>query len=306
MTDAFLRIDGGTPEAAVSIDGKDAGKLDASGSVGPLPIAPGTDHVIRLQKANFEPLELKRKAGARETITLAGGQARLKQFGTLVFEVVDPPGTLVTIERSGESPRKITEKSVSVREGTYSVSGTANQYPPYQSQAQVTSGQSTPVRVVLTKRIEPVKPTESTPKRVELKDLFRSQNGWKDEDGFWVREETAFMKANQFRHTFDVLRIRKNFGRREKPQWRVYTSEDDYIEAMLDDTNLAVRQRVGGKETEWQRKPHRAGQKDFYRLELTVSSDRIVEKIGQAIFEFPGTYDGRTGFIGRFGLRLVN
>jgi multidrug efflux pump subunit AcrA (membrane-fusion protein) len=177
-----------------------------------------------------------------------------------------------------------------VRTGEANIANTGNNLPGL-GQSSVSGG---------------FKPPETPGPVMKLKDLFQSQNGWKDENDFWVREETAFMKANQFRHTFDVLRIKKNLGRREKPQWRVYTGEDDYIESILDDTNLAVRQRVGGKETEWQRKPHRAGQKDIYRLELTVSSDRIVEKVGQAIFEFPGTSDGRTGFIGRFGLRLVN
>ena len=120
VTTAFIKVQGGTPEAEVVIDGRTVGKLDANGTIAETAISPDVDHTIRLQRENYEPKEIRRRAGVKDMISIGGADAVLKPFGTLVLEV-QPGDAQVTIQRRGEPARRVTERTLRVREGTYTV-----------------------------------------------------------------------------------------------------------------------------------------------------------------------------------------
>jgi eukaryotic-like serine/threonine-protein kinase len=303
VTLAFLRIEGGTPEADVFVDGNPIGKLDPTGALAPTGVTPDVDHVIRIEKENYEPFETKRHAPVKEAIRISAPEAQLKQFGALVFEG-QPPNAKITIRRRGEAPRDVTEKAVPLRGGAYTVDATADGYEPFQQDEQVGSGQSVTVQIAMNRKAPT--PTVTRPKPVDVPDLFDESARWtRQEDGFWIHDGPVWFKELYFTHVFEVLKPKKGFIKQAKVRWVVYAQDDHYIECELDDTTFSTRERIGGKWNPQIKHAHKTGSEGFVRVEITVASDHVIQKVGQAIDRFNGKVGGRTGFDGKFGLRLV-
>ena len=310
-TSAFLTISGGTPEAEVWVDDQKIGVLDSSGSFGPKAVTPDAEHAIRLHKEYYEDFKATRRAKMKESIPFSVAEGQLKPFGTLVFEV-QPPETQVTVHQQGEAAQKV-DKTVRLREGTYIVTGTAGGYEPYQNNAvQIASGQSRTIPVVLThkekpKNIDPGPP----PKRREVKELFDSTITWdRRDDGFWLHNAAggAYLNDTYFDHVFEALKIKKKgiLKGQEKIHWLVYldTRGDDYIDCEVDGSDFRRRLVIGGETTET-RQYKIASEKELYRVNIRVAEDGVFLKIGNTEDVIHGKVAGRTGFVGKFGLRLV-
>jgi hypothetical protein len=306
VTSAFLRIQGGTPEAEVWVDDRQIGTLDSSGSLAPQPVAPGVDHSIRLHKAGYEDFETKKRSPMREAIVISAAEGRLKALGTLVFDI-QPPEAQVTYHQQGETAKKVTDKVVPLREGAYIVNGAADGYEPFEGKAQAVSGQRITVPVKLVRKEAKAQPVEApTPKKVELPELFGDSENWKRDNGFWVHDGSTWLKDSHFEHIFDVLKIKKSLGRQERIRWRIYLDAGDhYIECEVDGSNYSRRIVMGGKASDAVKIPHKSTQKDFYRLEITVADEAVVIKVGEATDNLPRKVSGRTVFDGKYGLRLV-
>lgn len=306
VTSAFLKIQGGTPDAEVLLDGNPVGRLDSSGTLGLIPMAPDIDHAVRIQKESFEPAEWKRRAPLKETAIVSGGEARLKPFGTLVLEV-QPADAQVSIHRGSETARRVSDKTLSLREGTYTVTASGDgdhRFERFQKDVQIVSGQRQVLQVTLTPKPEA---SVAPPRRAAIMDLFTDDpKKWTaDDEGFWFHDGVAWMKQLYFTHVFDILKVKKTFGRLEKPHWLIYSQGNDYIECELDGTQLSRRAVRGGKAREWVRTPHGAGQADYYRLRIAVEPERVTLQIGKATDTFAAKIEGRTGFTGKFRMRLV-
>ncbi len=264
VTLAFLRIEGGTPEADVFVDGNPIGKLDPTGALAPTGVTPDVDHVIRIEKENYEPFETKRHAPVKEAIRISAPEAQLKQFGALVFEG-QPPNAKITIRRRGEAPRDVTEKAVPLRGGAYTVDATADGYEPFQQDEQVGSGQSVTVQIAMNRKAPT--PTVTRPKPVDVPDLFDESARWtRQEDGFWIHDGPVWFKELYFTHVFEVLKPKKGFIKQAKVRWVVYAQDDHYIECELDDTTFSTRERIGGKWNPQIKHAHKTGSEAFERV----------------------------------------
>ena len=314
VTTAFLQIQGGTPEAQVWLDGRQGGVLDSSGSFGPVPVAPDTAHTIQFKKTYFEDSpELRKRASVRQTIAISGSDARLKAFGTLAFTAVTPAETQLTVQLRGGVPERVTDRAnTPLAEGTYTVRGTAgDQYMPSDLQdVQIRSGQKTEIAVRLNSKQTQETKTPTNSKRVqEVTELFAADPAsWTNDHGFWRHEGNVYFNELTFTHVFDVLKIKKLIGF-EKVQWRVFDNDDNFWEFELDDKNFTKREYVARKVTkEYPKQPHKAGQGDSYRLEITVEPNQVTTKIGELTDITPrkgGERTNRTGFFGKVGLKLL-
>lgn len=303
VTTAFLRVEGGTEEAEILVDGREIGKLDTTGSLVAKPIAPDADHIIRIQRENYEPSELKRHASVRQTINLTGADARLKPFGTLVFDV-QPADAYVTFHRRGEPSRKLGDKTLHVAEGTYTVRGAAEGYNPVEKDVVISSGQRQTIPVILTRKTEAALP--QPPPRAEITDLFVPSKTWKaDEDGYWLHEGPLWFKQAYFSHIFQIQRAKKSFGRQEKIRWQISTQDDNFLEFEVDGTNFLKREVLSGKRGEWVKLAHGLGQGEFYRLQITVEPEQVTIVIGKVKDTIQRKIQGRTGFTGKLQLKLV-
>jgi len=305
VTMAFLRIEGGTPEADVLVDGNQIGKLDLTGSLAQTIVTPDIDHTIRIQKENYEWFEATRHARVKDTILVSALEAKLRPFGTLVLDV-QPPDAKITIQQAGKPPHDVSGKTLSLPGGTYTVNGVADGYDPFHQDAQVSPGQNQPVHIVMNRKAQPAPPPP--PKDVEITDLFSESKSWtRQADGFWIHDgtATAWLKDVYFTHVFEVLKPKKGVIKQGKVRWRIYLRDDDYLECELDDSSFSRKEVIGGKSTLQTKLSHKAGEGSFVRMEITVAADRVTHKFGQVVDNFPCKVGSRTGFVGKVGLRLV-
>ncbi len=305
VTTAFLRVEGGTPGAEVLVDGILVERLDASGSLGPLPVAPG-EHSIRFRKENFEPSsEYKKSGAARQEIAISGAEARLKQFGSLVFEV-QPPEAQITVRRGGVD-RRVTERTLQVAEGSYTVVATADpNYERSEVNVQVTSGRPTTVQVTL--RRKPDQRPKVPDPVITLPELFREdpKNWTVTKDGYYFSEKAAALKQIHFSHTFDILKNKGALGKVEKTHLKIHTQGNDFIEVELDGNKLAWGEASGlGHPKDWTKLPHGSGSEAFFRLKIKVEPKHISLVVGKAEASIDATVEGHTEFIGKVRLKLV-
>ncbi|HEY6346983.1 MAG TPA: protein kinase [Bryobacteraceae bacterium] len=320
ITTASLAVSGGTPGAEVWLDGTRIGALDSNGSLAFNGLKPDADHSIEFRKQYFEPAVLHRQASVKQTISISGREAVLKQFGTLVLTVT-PPQAQVTIQRRGEAQSTpIADKTIQLREGTYTVRGAAgDQYSPYQQDVQISSGQQTltEVRLNLKPPSEPKPPPDQkkapTPAVVQLTDLFRGDpKHWQRDqqgfpEGFWTHDGPVWFKDPYFARTFEVFLKKGTFGT-AKLQWKTLldVDGDDYFEFELSDKELKKREVVDRKPKDWEKpKPHGIVQGTPYILRITIKSDQIENSIGQVTDIINRKVEGSTGFDGKVALKLL-
>jgi hypothetical protein len=290
------------------VDGRQFGKLDSAGSLGPSAVTADVEHVIQLRKDDdHEEIKVTKRAPAKEAIVLSGADARLKLVGILEFQV-QPQGAQVSINQQGEAPRRVTEKSMRFREGAYIVKATADGYDTIEKSVTVVSGPPQIVRVALVRTAgrgprDEVKPS----KPIELPELFDDPKNWtRNDKDFWIHDGPSWMAAGYFNRVFNVFKGKNGlFGKAEKVGWLIYLDNVDYLEFELDGSNLSWRDVIGGKPTPWVKKAHKETQKAFYRLELNVANDGVLVKVGEARIVISRKVTWRTGFRSKVGLRLV-
>ena len=307
VTTATLAVQGGTPEAEVFVDDRLVGRLDAGGGLAGVPIAPDVEHNIRFQRENHESREVRRRGSVKETVLISGADAVLKPFGTLVLEV-QPSDAQVTIQRRGDAPRRVTERTLRVREGTYTVSVNGGpRYQPFEkNDVTVAPGQTRTVPVVLTRREEPAPVAAAAPKPRGLTDLFENPDNWKPgEKDFLQHEGSAFLKSVHYNHTFDFFRIKKPFGRREKIEFRIYNSATDYVRYEIDGDNLTRTEMSGKTAKPSVKKPHGLSG-DVFRVSIKTEPERITVRVGQVTDTVAAAVAGRTAFDGKYAVRLVD
>jgi hypothetical protein len=325
VTTAFLAVSGGTPGAQIFLDGTQIGVLDSNGSFGSNNIKPDVDHPIQFKKQYFEDSAvLHKQAPVKQTISIST-EAKLKLFGTLVLTVT-PPQAQVTIQRRGEAQSgPIADRTIQVREGTYTVRATAgDQYLPYErNDVQISSGQQTPIEVRLNlkpplepKTAPPEQKKVPTPVVVQLTDLFRGDpKHWQRDQqgfpqGFWTHDsdELVWIKEPYFEHTFQVFLKKGTFGT-AKLQWRTFLDDtgDNYFEFELSDREFKKREVVDRKSKDWEKpKPHGIAQGGQYILRISVQPDRIENSIGQMNDRIDRKVEGGvTGFYGKVVLKLI-
>ncbi|HEY6345526.1 MAG TPA: tetratricopeptide repeat protein [Bryobacteraceae bacterium] len=318
VTTANLQVLGGTPGAQVWLDGTQIGVLDSNGSFGYNLLKPDIDHSVQFKKQYFEDSPvLHRQAPVKQTTSISGREAQLRPFGTLVLTVT-PSQAQVTIQPRGEARRPITDKTVQLREGTYTVGADLDQYKSADLEVQISSGKESPITLAL-ERIQP--PQKEKEKQTENKppppppppparELFQGDPAsWHDDQGFWVHQKTAYFKDVAFDHVLDVQRIKKRFGY-EKIRWRIFLNADDYdnnyLEFELGDKELTIREVRPGGPQELAKKGHGFSPDDkYYRIELDVKRDHVSYKVGQAADTISRKIDGWTAFLDKFGLRVI-
>lgn len=297
---AFLRVDAGTADATLLLDGHELGKLDSSGSFGPVPIAADVDHVIRMQKNNYEPVEFHRKMAVKGLISLSG--AVLRPFGMIVLDKLEPSDMKLSISRQDGSVVEVRSNSISVPEATYTIIGSAAGYITDEVIKKVIAGRSTFIELIL-KVLPPVQ--VETP---EVNQLFDHPDLWKRRaDGFWLREGTVWFKESTFEHTFEFSKIKKSFNRQEKIVWRIYFQGSDYIECEIDGSNYSRRDVIAGHEGPWTvRIPHKLSQANSYTVKIKVDGQGFLLRVGQAKDNLQRSIEGRTALDGKIATRLIN
>jgi serine/threonine protein kinase/cytochrome c-type biogenesis protein CcmH/NrfG len=311
VTTAGLQIEGGTPEAEVWFDGARSGSLNAAGSWSLENIAPGM-HTIQLRKTEFEDLTANRTFTAKQTVRLAGEEARLRPLGKLEFRV-SPANARLTYRLQDEAaPHQArNNQPVAVKAGSYEVQAQAEGLTPQTRQYQVSPGQTAIVELTLTAPAAPKKiEVTETPRRVESP--FEA-GMWKTlPDGWASRTGPGYSWLSLNRGTFDV-EIRKQVGkahlvgpkRMKRVEWVIdYKDEANHINYSLDQQNFTRKEIVSGKGMAENKGPsHVDPAADEVRIRIEVQPSRITVKDAAGTELDVLSRENATAELGKFGFR---
>ena len=175
---ASLRVFGGPPGAEVLLDGRSLGRISSNGTFTSSGVTPG-DHEIALRHDHYLAKGVARDFVAGATVEING--ALKQERGTLRINIVPPDlNVALTLRQDGEtSARAISDRTLSLSPGTYTVAGSAAGYRDYAATARLDPGQSKTVSLLMDldesqRRREPISALED----------------WGKSPG-WMREGTA-------------------------------------------------------------------------------------------------------------------
>jgi eukaryotic-like serine/threonine-protein kinase len=180
-----LLVEGGTPGAEVLVDGTVLKTLDSFGAA-QVDVIPGSRKIL-FRKEGFEPSpEFSRDFARGQDIRIVANEAKLKEFGTLQFQI-SPPDARVSYKREGQSDTRNARghDSVPVPAGKYSITASADGFVPQANQSfSVQSGQSVPVVITLT--AEPKKVEVTPPVARGADSFFENPADFKPTAGWWM------------------------------------------------------------------------------------------------------------------------
>ncbi len=303
VTTATLDIQSSTPLADVDIDGAKKGQLDSNGSARFADIQPGP-HPVRLRKVGFEDFSQDVTFLARQTQTI---NAKLRPFGTLVFEIT-PSNARVTYRRNeGESRQPTGSGKVSVPAGHYRVDASADNYEPEQGDFDVQPGVEIPVRLILKARtVATTGRGRVEPERKIFKDLDAFEKcgnrlvpnkGWLELKGSplpcFVRDGVTHVQL-----LFNSPG-KKTFGLgSNKIHWLVnYVDAANYVDYELDDSAIVrhvVKNGVEDKKSQLHKKHDGQPQ---YTITVDLHGDKVT------VSDARGEIDTQPANHGKIGLK---
>ena len=274
-TVASLSIKGAMPGTQVMLEGKALGAVQPDGSFSQSDVGPG-DHTIELRHDQYRPKRIQKRFNAGETVQLTASELALERApGTLRLNI-SPAETHVTIARAGEQPRAITETTLTLPDGSYTLVGTAPNYNQQTVTVQIAAGDSKTVDLSLARQQQAAAP----------KAVVKGGMGDWENAGSWTREGNWFLhrggnfvlfKTTPTAGTF-VFTVSLRHGRRL--QWFVNRTDDkNYALFQMDKKTFYRNQVVNGKQTELTKTPHHMDKQDYYTIEIDVAPGSIVHKI---------------------------
>lgn len=303
-TSATLEIQSGTPLAELYIDGEKKGQLDGNGSGEFGDVQPG-QHSLRIHKDGFEDFSQDLPFTARQTQTI---NTKLRQLGTLAFDITPPTARLTYRRNEGESKQLTGSTRASVPAGHYHVEAAADNYEPEQGEFDVLPGGVTPVRLNLRAR-------PSSGDRIAIKPepkIFRDQEAFEkcgtrlSPNGGWLElkgapqpcflrdgiREAKFVFSSPHKKTLGL------FGT-NKIRWVVnYVDAANYVEYELDDSGIVCRVIKNNEEDKKSPFHMKRPAQSRYTITLDLQGDKVTVSDGSG-----SVIDTRTANRGKAGLK---
>ena len=297
---ASLRVDGGPPGAEVLLDGRSLGRLSSRGTFSSSGVTPG-DHEVVVRHDHYLAKGVARDFAAGGTVEIDG--ALKQERGTLRINVVPPDlNVALTLRRDGEtSARAISDRTLSLSPGTYTVAAGAVGYRDYAATARVDPGQSKTVSLLM-------ELAESLRRRpVSVLEDWANSPGWMREGRLLVRRGGNFVLApiKPGPGTYVFTAVLKK-GRRL--EWVVnYRDERNYLLYQLGKSFFQrIEVREGERSTPVKLR-HTLHRNEFLTVRIEVSGDSIVqqaEQNGRSVVLDRWKHSGAEFTRGRFGFHV--
>ena len=277
---ATLTIHRGVPGSEISLDGNRIGVTGTDGEFSATNIQPGK-HTVSIRNDRYKPLESDQTFAAGKATEIEGRLQSL--FGALKIEV-NPPvaGAHLKLRREGDAQdREITDTTLNLAEGSYTVTASASGYQDAVATVKVTAGGAASASMVL-KRIETAvvasAPAVAKKAGFQLDDWFKTGQWARDgknlqrQGGDFVLAPIDFRQAN-LRFTVALLR-----GKRI--DWVLgFRDPKNYVLLQMDGSNFERVEVVDGKKGKTTRVPYAMKRSDPLRVTITVSGKGIVHTV---------------------------
>jgi serine/threonine-protein kinase len=268
---ASLTIRNAPPGAEVLVDGGRLGTIPAGSNTGTFTLAAGT-HTVSLRQESYTPKEWQRPFKAGESVELDG--AMLSLNGTLQI-TVEPAGIdpLLTLRRDREAEeRPITAKTLTLPEGTYTVTARADGYQEFAATVRVGANGTARAAIAL------VKDRVVGARSISLLSAL-AQSGWEQEGKLLTRRGGEFVLSPQGAETgiYQFTVFAQN-GRRL--EWVVnFKDDNNHVLYQLERDELSRTEVVNGQKA----KPVRVRQDvkldEFLSIRVEISADTILHRL---------------------------
>jgi hypothetical protein len=268
---ASLVVHNGVPGAEVWLGESALGTISAEGSFSASGISPGT-HKVSLRKQQFRPKEVPLDLTAGESVEVDG--AMLSSLGLLAFEITPPDaGARVVFRREGEKLEHIVmAPSVTLEEGTYTVTARAKGYEDFAATFPVVAGTTRLAEVGL-RRIA----VERREPSLDLRD-WEGAHGWHREGNLVARKGGGIALApGRSGAGLYEFSVELRGGRRL--HWVVnYVDDKNYELFEMGKDNFLRTQVRGGKKSKAVKVRHPVDQDSLFQIRIEVTKDAIVHR----------------------------
>jgi hypothetical protein len=267
-----LTVRNAPPGADILVDGNVMGTAKADGTF-TSDTEPGKHHVtIRKEHYQSFQTDVTVTAGKESDV-----QAAMSASGGTLKIDVSPQGisAKLTVQKTGEEARPVTDMSMSLPEGDYTLAGHASGYHDVSMQVHVTSGRSNNVSVAF----KPMVVKETHPGYTLAE--------W-DKAGFWQRDSgllthtgggvsAAPFTPSAGTYNFTILLIK---GKRI--EWVVaFQNDKNRIDCQLDNDRFMTTEYADGKKVANEKVPVQFDRSTWVRVTITVSDTSVVHTLTQ-------------------------
>ena len=304
---ASLRMRGAIPGAAIILDKDTLGAVQADGTFAHANIKPG-EHTVEIRRERFAPKRISRTFKAGETVELTGADVILERAAGTIRLNVTPPDARLTLKRSDEPQgREVQGSSMSVAEGTYTISARANGYVEKSVTVQIVGGETKNVDLTLTgERVAASPPPAPAVKPGTIAD-FENAAEWYTEGEYTLHKGGNFVLYGRapVNGTFS---FRMALVKGKRLQWCLnYTDSKDYVLFQMDSKYFYRRDVVNGNKLPEAKTPHGLDKQTSYQFQIDVNQNAITHSLydgasWHAIDSFNAA--GRNLTAGKFGLLI--
>jgi serine/threonine protein kinase len=263
---ASLSIQGAAPGTQVILDRTSLGTVSQTGLFSASNLTAG-EHTIELRKDQYKTKRLTRRFVAGETVQLLPADVALEAALGVLHLNLAPPDSQVTIARAGEAQaRGVTETTLSLPEGTYTLVAKAANYSPRTVTLQLEAGET---------------------KNVDLRLSRESKAGmgdWENPES-WARDGNWFVRRGG---NLELFRVTPTAGRvvftamlrkGRRLQWVVgLTDERNYVLLQMDRKFFYRNEVRNGSVHELLKTPLKLDQKGYATIQVKISPTSLVHE----------------------------
>ncbi len=236
---ATLIVNGGEPNASISIDGTSIGTLDDKGNGRFATVSPGT-RAVQISKEGYAPLTVSGiQFAANKPTTLPGNKRLSLAVAYVRISSLSPPQASVSYHRVGESEiHKVVDTSqvVKVTPGTYEFTADDPKYVRQTRQVRVLAEQTGDVTFALA----PLASDDSKTSFVDPSNARKSNGDWYHGFSNSFVPLTLHFRINSILFSKEL--------RQKKMTWRIGLNGDNYVTYTFDGKNLSVESVIDGDE----------------------------------------------------------
>jgi hypothetical protein len=294
----------GPAGAEVSIDGSPVGTVHPDGTLSLGTVKPGT-HTLGVKKDAYKPL-------SREITVTAGKQvdidAPLQMLSGTVKVSIAPQDVQPALSwhREGEdATQPFTGNSVSLPEGTYTISGRAPDYEEAKTIVKVVSGKDVAAVLVFKKSAGKATAGE-LPRSLSLADVEKA-GGWSKENNILMRVggNYVLLPVSTGPGTYSFTAMMQKGKRLD---WVfAFTDAKNHIAYELNDDHLDRMEYIEGKRQNQNKPKLRVKLDQWIQVTVEVTANSIVTSIQQESNKYAAVdkFDNpKSGVKGKFGFRV--
>lgn len=275
---AVLSLRNAAPGAEVFLDNRPIGAIRPDGTFSAGSLEPGR-HTVAVRRERFKPFQTTVEFAPGRTVELDAPME--SATGTLRIEVT-PADARITIKHEGEAERPVTEPTLQLPEGSYTVSASARGFAASSQTVRVQGGRTVTATLALAREGQQQKKGLGGVGAAFTLSDWTSAGGWEARDKVFVRKGGDYFLAptrpRPGAYTFTVVLLR---GRRI--HWVVdYRDQRNHVFYQVDDDELERIDVLNGKKTTVSKSPHRSNKKLYLSFLVTVTNNSISTSILRA------------------------